>query len=699
MLVFMIRKWLSSLSVFLFSLSVILLLSLWSYRWIFYHQFSYTYMRDWYDHSQWQIPLSPRIMGDAELYQLSAYHLLQGDSPFHINPETPPAGKYLYGVSILLKNNPYYASLFYYFTALTLFFILTTLVFDEKRKRYMATLLFALSPVFFSQIGQVGLDLPQVCFLLLHIIFLFVLAKPNVTAVGKIIFAVMSGIGLGLFTGAKIGVFSPIIFLVGAWYLWQKKRVHELLIIMCTAPLTYAAAYLPYFVAGHNIIDWLKAQKWVVNFYFVSQIKSIPFMAVMTLFSGVYMGWWDSIVYVREWTILWPLSVVMLLLLLSRRFWKNTKITLEWKYLLFLSIGLLTLNCFIPFWPRYLMMILPFTLLIITQFLEKKREKWLYGVLFFSLLHFVMYLFPLPNETLKMVQQTWESGSYQELYSFTDEHTHQSISREDFANQLRMIDYQLEVTQREIPVSQFVFIPPWQNEVTQEVRVNYRTPIGYLYHPMKLTLVREHNKWRAIWKWENVLPSYAQGDTVLMVKDAVRSGDLRSADNVILSQDETWPYIFVTPDKVGESETLINDLVTLTRQDGPVLRYKLFVLSPSHVPVPIGFVLPYYDPSILERTQFNRAVMMEQLTTRVYNKAFRDESIFKDVQQMEKDHPEIHAIQGGRILVRKSSGEEVVIHTAISRNGENTYLPKTFEEIFGKTHTVMLKEAASKISY
>lgn len=692
---FIMSKWLSSLPAFLFSLILIIALSLWGYRWIFNYRFSYTYMRDWYDHSQWQIPISPRIMGDAELYQLSAYHLIKGDNPFNLNPETPPAGKYVYGAAILLTNNPYIAALFFYVTSLILFFALTTLVFEEPKKRHIATFLFALSPTFFSQIGQIGLDMTQVMFLLLHVIFLFVLTKSKLHTVWRVFFAVISGIALGLFTASKVGVFSPIIFVMGAWYLWQNKQLRDAVIIAVSTPIAYMGAYLPYFLLGHNIIDWLKAQKWILNFYLSSKIESIPFMALLTTLSGVFMGWWDSIVYVREWTVLWPVSVALLIFFILQRYWKNKKMSLEWKYFFFLSLGLFVLNCFIPFWPRYFMMILPFCILLVTQFFEKKKEKWLLLLLLASLIHFIIYLFPLPNETLKMVQSTWQTSSYGELYSFTDNANQSAISRAEFTRKLRMIDYQLEISEKEMAVP-YVFAWPWQNEITREIKINYHTPLGYLYHPMKVTLVREDNKWRMIWKWDNVLPHLEANDEVLMVKDAVRSGDFRSADGIKISEAQPWPYILVTPDKVDDSEALINDLVTLTKEDGPELRYKLFVVSPGHLPIPVNFLLPYYDPTVLERVQANRAVILQPRTTRVYHTAMKGEGILKDAQGVEKGFPNLFEIQGGRIFIRKPSGEEIVIHSAVSKNGEDVTLPRTFKETFGITVDELLKANGKK---
>ena len=77
-----------------------------SYRFVFTQGYDLNYLEDFYNNSQWVVPQSPRIMGDGELYSYAAGTLLQGDDPFRVNPETPPLGKYIYSLSILIFSNP-----------------------------------------------------------------------------------------------------------------------------------------------------------------------------------------------------------------------------------------------------------------------------------------------------------------------------------------------------------------------------------------------------------------------------------------------------------------------------------------------------------------------------------------------------------------------------------------------------------------
>src|SRR5258708_5324811 len=356
---------------------ILFAISLWAYRWIFSYRFDYTYFKDWYDHSQWSIPLSPRIMGDAELYQLSGYSLLKGDNPFHINPETPPLGKYAYGAAILWFNNPYYASLVFYVISVFLFWWFSHLVLRSKSFVWLAVFFYATSPLFFSQIGQVGLDLPQLCFLLLHLIFFFLCVGSEEKKPSPVswFFLAISGLGLGAFTVTKIGFFVPVILLVDAWLLWKKKRVAQLIPLIVFMSVTYFASYTPYFFQHHSFIEWLKAQKWMIHFYTSAHVHFIPLMIFVTLLSGVWIGWWNNIEYVKEWTLLWPVALIIFFYyLFHKHFWRETHRTWQWQYVLFFLFGFIVTNNVIPFWNPYLILFLPFLILLLVDFLSRHKR-------------------------------------------------------------------------------------------------------------------------------------------------------------------------------------------------------------------------------------------------------------------------------------------------------------------------------------
>jgi len=664
--------------------------SVWSYRWIFPYRFDYTYFKDWYDHSQWSIPLSPRIMGDAELYQLSGYSLLKGDSPFHINPETPPLAKYAYGASILFFNNPYYASIIFYAFSLLLFWWFSHLVLRSKSLVLLAVFFYATSPLFFSQIGQVGLDLPQLCFLLIHLIFFF-LCVQNEEKKSSLIswfFLVVSGIGLGAFTVTKIGFFVPIILLVDAWLLWKKKRFTQLIPLVAFTGITYVASYAPYFFQHHSFIEWLKAQKWMINFYTSAHVQFIPFMIFVTLISGFLVSWWNSTEYVQEWTLLWPAALVIFFYYLFRRhFWKDAHRTWQWQYVLFLLLGLILTNSIIPFWSRYLILLLPFLILLVVDFLGRHKRLAIVFI-FISLAHFVFFLFPRPQEMVSIADQAWQSGSYPELYSFLDQSSKNTISREQFTRDLRLVDYNLETPKKEVKI-----IEPWDfpwensdNASTIVTAITYDSPIGKLNNTTTLKIHRENNQWRIHWDWSAVLPHFIPNDQVQLEKTSAPDGTLRTGeDRIVLSLEKPWPFISVVPNQLAhDAEPTLHLIFQVTGIDAIQQRASIFVLGLADRKTPIGFAMHEYNTDILKNLQLQKGVIVDQVAHHEYNPDLLKPPFYEKILETEKQYPQLFASPGGKVNLVDSSGRTLTIFETTAQPGIDVTLPKKFYDFFGR---------------
>lgn len=573
-----------------------------AYRWIFFYHFSPSYFQDWFTHSQWAVPASPRIMGDSGLYQWSGYLLVKGDDPFHVNPEVPPLVKYLYGISIAWFSNPYYMAAGMYVLSVGLFWLLARELFVKKRTQILAMFLFATSPVFFSQIGEIGLDLPQLCFLLLHLIFFFQLWKTKKNA-NAICYAMLAGLALGGFTAAKVGIFSPFIFVLDAWFLYREKKLKFAMLILLGLIGAYIGTYFQYFGLHHSIIDWLKSQKWIIAFYAQSGIKAIPFMVLITLISSVFLHWWNGWSLVREWTILWPISLVIFIQKSFRekiwQFWHTSKQT-PMSYILFLTAGLIAANSIIPFWPRYLIVIFPFLLILMVEFLEK-HAHWQKWIVVLVVVHLVFYVFTQPNEILDVGSQAWDAGSYQELYNFTDLQNQHTISRDDFTRQLQTVDHQLNITQKKIVLTpHWVF--PWQNSDQIDEDVTYSTEIGDYHFHQKITAIREQNQWHIVWKWTNVLPNYQPTDTLsVTVKPSATA--------------KPQPFVSVTPNQTTSIEEVVVLLSRITSLNDQIIRNRLLVLNPADFQVPIDFIKADADPNLVKQAAKEKGIQIQPKLT------------------------------------------------------------------------------------
>lgn len=668
---------------------IILVWIFFSYRWIFHYHFDATYFKDWYDHSQWQIPLSPRIMGDSELYQTSAYSIVTGGSPFQMNPETPPLVKYMYGLAILWTRNPYYVSMIFYFLTLVGFVLLSRLLFSKKPfPMWIAFLLFLLSPLFFSQIGQIGLDLPQLCFLLFHMVLLFLALQKKKN---QLTFFLLSGLLLGAFAGTKIGFFLPMIVLVDGWLLWRTKQLKWLAVLLMLTVLGYALTYTPYFLQHPSLIEWLKNQKWIVEFYTSSHFHYLPGMVFPSLLTGFFIHWTNGLTYIKEWTLIWPVSVVIVGLAALQQIRDYKKIFSReaikgadffWQYILLLTAGLIAMNTIIPFWPRYLMLVLPFLLLFTTQFLVQHR-KFLVIALVAIGLQFLWYSFPQPQEMVSISTAAWQNYSYAEVYNFTSQQTQQNISRQNFVRTLQLVQIKLEDPKISIS-TQTPLTLPWQNVILVPATVTYQTILGNLTVSTNLRLVRQSNQWRIDWQWQNVLPNFDSYSQVVMTKEISQGGKLFTKDHILLSQGGSWPFISVIPDKAGDSEQLNTVLTSLTAAQGPALRVSLFVTHPGDLPVPVGFAQPFSEPEKLQKLSQDPSILIDQRWTRVYDSSVRQSPSLNLVQDQERLHPELLGQLGGQIMITQPSGQKVTIWQKEMKESLDVVLPQSFEELFGR---------------
>lgn len=72
--------------------------------------------------------IAQKGISDSELYSYVGYRYMQGENPSLLNPEHPPLGKYLIGISILLFNNENVILLIIGFLCLILVFLITYLI-------------------------------------------------------------------------------------------------------------------------------------------------------------------------------------------------------------------------------------------------------------------------------------------------------------------------------------------------------------------------------------------------------------------------------------------------------------------------------------------------------------------------------------------------------------------------------------------
>jgi len=473
-----------------------LILYLFFYRANYLYAYEERYSRNLFDNSQWRIPQSKRSIGDELLYQVASYELINHWRYFEINPEVPPLGKYLYGLSLKLTNNAFWANIPVYLLALWFFYLLTRELFKKIWQRNLALFLFVTQPVIFSQLNTTMFDLPQLLSLLIHS---YAVSKLINSPKRQLMLALLAGISAGAFVSLKIGYLILFIFLADGYFLIRQKKWQSLFIILAATLLVYPLTYLPYFLQGNSIIDFIKSQLWIMHFYADSKVPIDRTLMPIAFFSGWYRGWSPGSNWSRseDWSITWPILALVIFLkqLKASRFPKLRLNTIS--YLVFLFIAIMFAYWLIPFWTRYLVLTIPF-LILITVFQFKKKHSIVVGLLIIvSLIQLPFSLISRPQPIASHLANLWQNGSYLDLYSYLDfpqneENRFAFAKRITKGQNLNKIEYQ-EVS---IRLEEHNILT---TRIPVTVTIKYKVPNKIKFIKAKSHFVRKENRWRLNW--------------------------------------------------------------------------------------------------------------------------------------------------------------------------------------------------------
>jgi len=370
-----------------FMLSLIILLS--SILWIaivFFsqstnsHIFNLKEFEKKYYESQWSIPNSKKPISDETLYTYAGYKYITGTNPILVNPEAPPLGKYIIGLSILLFNQQsilnIVAGLFCLVFIYLIIYVITSSIFYSS----IGVFLTSINTLFIDQlIHTPQLEIFQLFFLLAIFICLIQYQRKK-----QIIWLISTGMLLGCFFSIK--AFILHFFLAILWFgiyffsqnkLTYKKNVVKLGFVLLIAMAVFAATYLGYFFHGGTLRGFLGVQKWIALFYQDSQIDKIKLLGsyIPLIFVNKWRFWSKGYPFISysSWSVWWPILYMMGIYSLYI-FRKNKLLWLFISFVIAYSLFLF----FIPIFPRYLLLLFVPLTIISTIFLHTKTHKYLY---------------------------------------------------------------------------------------------------------------------------------------------------------------------------------------------------------------------------------------------------------------------------------------------------------------------------------
>lgn len=317
------------------------------YRNEYLNRFNPAYWQYRYDSSQWVIPLNcPAIakerpphsehydwcvknhamnkkqilLGDDGLYAYEGWQYLQGKDPTALNPEVPPLGKYLIGISIIIFHNQNIFALLSGIFALIALYFISLFLFKKKIVALIPVTVFSLEPLFYTQIRAPFLDLLNLSFFLMTTLFFL---KKNY---------LISGIFLGLMMATKSSAATFIMVsstqiaylillsinkIVGGHSpkkkatttfqtIWKviAKEFCWLFVSLLVALVIFTATYIVFFLQGHNVREFLGVQKYIIHFYSIGAKGNITDPWQILIF-GKWQTWFAGVRPIPEWHIGW----------------------------------------------------------------------------------------------------------------------------------------------------------------------------------------------------------------------------------------------------------------------------------------------------------------------------------------------------------------------------------------------------------
>ena len=132
--------------------TIYLIVILWQNQHLYTEKFNAAEFKKLYEQSQWMDPYSKKPIGDDYLYTYAGYRYIHGENPILINPEVPPTGKYLIGLSIQFTGNQRIMTVISGIVSLYFIYLITRLLSKSRVAGSVAIFLTATHTLFTDQL-------------------------------------------------------------------------------------------------------------------------------------------------------------------------------------------------------------------------------------------------------------------------------------------------------------------------------------------------------------------------------------------------------------------------------------------------------------------------------------------------------------------------------------------------------------------
>lgn len=594
-------------------------------RSIFLAKYDAVYIKDRYEHSQYALPLSKRGIGDDTLYAYAAYKMLHGTDPINIVFDKPVTGIYMIAVAIAIFNNPAYSGLFFGLGSCMVLFLIGKKLFQRVDLALAAVLLFILDPLVFNHVWKSLLDVIQLFFLFLHVyLFLFVLDKKEKK---NLLYLFLSGILLGISAQIKIPTFLPIILGLEYLFFVLHKAWKEILVFSFSIIFSLVIAYLFYIPFHYSFIQYLKIQKYILSFYLISELKAHPEAIWQLIFTGTFPDILSRVPgIVEEWSLIIPLASIIalpasLLFLIKRGYGKI------WVGMGLFIIGNLLVYTYIPTYPRYLVLVLPFIYLIFIKITGDYVPKQVFKIAcillgLYGLWNSLLYLSPKPSAFLRTFSNSFSHQYFQDVYQEDILRPDQlRMSRESF----RFIA-QSAINQARIRAIKMNFLPNTVGNFDSTgkipVEITYFTEyLGPITERKEIEIVKQDSRWKVKWDWGYTMNGFTPGETFSSTREIGERGRITNKAGVVIAADQIGHLISVDPYQINtkQEKALLQLLNRISLLKESELQNAYLENTLPHTYVPLFTTPMNLIASEKEQLLTFSGVKIEEYATREYN--------------------------------------------------------------------------------
>jgi hypothetical protein len=626
----------------LIGLIIIAVISIFYYsRQIFYFQYEPEYYENLYYYSQWNIPNSTRGISDGTLYKFVGYQLVEGENPFNINYEVPPLGKYLYGLSSKILGNPYWISIGLYLVSIGVLFYFSRDLFKNKITVLLSLLLFVTTPFVATQIRETMLDLPMMVFYLIHTWFFIKFLHKR-----EFVYLVTSGVFLGLATGVKPGIYTPFVGFFGVIILFLLKNKWLLNIFSYTLSVFfgYILSFFCYFIRHPNPIPWIRLHKKSFDFHLSSQIKADYLNQWKSIFLNTYQGWWQpgKTIQMGDWSLIIPIGVVLAVVFFILSIIRKKT---DWVYISGLALIFLGVNTLIPFWPRYLMPVIPLFILLITKLFNKSKIRWILLLLVVFNLPFlkssIVRIDPIGD--INALARFFSTRAYRELYRSIDFDQRKILPEDEFIKITEGFFSTLGTRRIDFKVTDIVYN---NKKAKVNAQVYYKTKYGEIEETKEFNYIRTRNQWKLDWDWDYLLDGFNSETGLKIIDDTIPFYQLVANQKEVIAERGPWKMVYVIPRLMYDWNKHLNRLSEVTGMPTLEVDKQIRRFVPSDFPRFVGYLDPSLGKSGIKMANDIKGVVLKDIDYAVIPpEAENNDWPMREIKRLTEDRPKIFYVR------------------------------------------------------